>query len=200
MVILKKHPRKQNSKSKVKYTMSRNKPTEQEKQALTIVRQLLPNIEFELKDSPDIQAKDKSIGIEVVDGVSEEVERYLNTKNRAVIENLFLDSKYFLGKQTIAFTTQYSKKLKKLNNGNYDGYKKYGLMIFSPIPKLDMEKEKWFKYSLEDITKSEKRHFDFIIVAPRCYNLYNQNPLNHVWFIAVSSRGNIKNTTNLVWL
>lgn len=179
----------------------RQEPTIEEKAAYSIVKEMFPNIKFELKDKPDIQALDKSIGIEVVNGLSSEVEEFLNSKRKnASLEKKkpkspFLDTKRFASNLFISFENQYKTKLDKLNAGNYYGFQKYGLIIFSAIPALDLNKEDWFRIPLEDITRKYERHFDFIIVMPRCYYPFNPEPINHVWKINVLSDGCIKTTS-----
>lgn len=70
----------------------------------------------------------------------------------------FLDTKRFASNLFISFENQYKTKLDKLNAGNYDGFQKYGLIIFSAIPALDLNKEDWFRIPLEDITRKYERH------------------------------------------
>lgn len=60
----------------------RKEPTAEEKTAYFVIKEMFPNIRFELKDKPDIQALDKSIGIEVVNGTPSEVEKFLHTKKK----------------------------------------------------------------------------------------------------------------------
>lgn len=106
----------------------RKEPTAEEKTAYFVIKEMFPNIRFELKDKPDIQALDKSIGIEVVNGTPSEVEKFLHTKKkntskeRPKAPNPFLDSKQFSCDIIDAFMNQYESKLKKLNAGNYNGY------------------------------------------------------------------------------
>lgn len=168
----------------------RQEPTVEEKIAYSIVKEMFPDIKFELKDKPDIQAIDKSIGIEVVNGLSSEAEKYLNTKRKTLekqkSESPFLDARKFTFDLFISFETQYEAKLKKLNAGNYDGFQKYGLTIFSAFPVLNLNEEDWFRIPLEELTKKYKRHFDFIIVAPRCNYPLASVSSNHVWQIDVS--------------
>lgn len=60
----------------------RKEPTAEEKTAYFVIKEMFPNIRFELKDKPDIQALDKSIGIEVVNGTPSKVEKFLHTKKK----------------------------------------------------------------------------------------------------------------------
>lgn len=167
----------------------RREPTVEEKIAYSIVKEKLPNIKFELKDKPDIQAVDKSIGIEVVNGLSLEAEKYINTERTILekqkLENPFLDARKFAFNLFITFENQYEAKLKKLNAGNYDGFQKYGLVIFSAFPVLNLNEDDWFRIPLEELTKQYKRHFDFIIIAPRCNYPLASELSNHVWQIDV---------------
>lgn len=95
----------------------RQEPTVEEKIAYSIVKEMFPDIKFELKDKPDIQAIDKSIGIEVVNGLSSEAEKYLNTKRKTLekqkSESPFLDARKFTFDLFISFEKQYEAKLKK---------------------------------------------------------------------------------------
>lgn len=169
----------------------RQEPTVEEKIAYSIVKEMLPDIKFELKDKPDIQAADKSIGIEVVNGLSPETEKYINTKGtptpleKQKLKSPFLDARKFTFNLLTSFQNQYEAKLKKLNAGNYDGFQKYGLVIFSAFPMLNLNEENWFRIPLEELTKQYKRHFDFIIVTPRCNYPLASGLSNHVWQIDV---------------
>lgn len=94
----------------------RQEPTVEEKIAYSIVKEMLPDIKFELKDKPDIQAIDKSIGIEVVNGLSSEAEKCLNTKRKTLekqkSESPLLDARKFAFDLFISFEKQYEAKLK----------------------------------------------------------------------------------------
>lgn len=58
--------------------------------------------------------------------------------------------------------------------------------IFSAFPVLNLNEEDWFRIPLEELTKQYKRHFDFIIVAPRCNYPLASVSSNHIWQIDVS--------------
>ena len=177
----------------------RKEPTAEEKTAYFVIKEMFPNIKFELKDKPDIQALDKSIGIEVVNGTPSKVEKFLHTKEKNTSKesskapNPFLDAKQFSCDIIDAFMNQYESKLKKLNAGNYNGYQKYGLVIFSTIPELDLREEDWLRIPLEDITQKYQRHYDFIIVIHRCSYLFDKKLINNTWRIDVTCENNVIN-------
>ena len=95
----------------------RQEPTVEEKIAYLIVKEMFPDVKFDLNDKPDIQAIDKSIGIEVVNGLSSEAEKYLNTKRKTLekqkSESPFSDARKFTFDLFISFEKQYEAKLKK---------------------------------------------------------------------------------------
>lgn len=177
----------------------RKEPTAEEKTAYFVIKKMFPNIKFELKDKPDIQALDKSIGIEVVNGTPSKVEKFLHTKEKNMSKespkapNPFLNAKQFSCDIIDAFMNQYESKLKKLNAGNYNGYQKYGLVIFSTIPELDLREEDWFRIPLEDITRLYQRHYDFVIVIPRCSYLFDKKSISSTWRMDVTDENNIIN-------
>lgn len=140
-----------------------------ERQALLALQQhsLFRDLELELCEKPDIQTKDKSWGIEVVRAIEprvEEVKRILfekgkepkpvpgisivheeqsrtrPAKNMSITE--YCKSISICMKNTNEFDIalkQIQNKMKKLENGNYDGFEKVGLFVFSPIPETEKE-------------------------------------------------------------
>lgn len=119
---------------------------------------MFDDVELTLKDKPDIQAEDKSWGIEVVraiDGNIAQIQNIFWDKGKmphSVPDKIEVDGyekydqngqKYerrmsvrVYGMDEFTLTQRcIDQKLKKLKAGNYDGFSKTGLFVFTGIPK-----------------------------------------------------------------
>lgn len=146
-----------------------------EGQALEILKttHMFDDVVLTLKDRPDIQAEDKSWGIEVVRAIDRDVtqiQKVFRNKNRIPHS---VDGIEVSGSQSTTRTKSYNasgelvievecsirrmnimaygkseenttlqcitRKLEKLQNGNYDGFSKIGLFVFTMIQKSAKE-------------------------------------------------------------
>lgn len=179
-----------------------------ERLALIALQQhsLFSNIKLELCEKPDIQAKDKSWGIEVVRAIEphvEEVKRMLfekgkepkpvpgisivreeqnktwSDKNISITEHCKSISVWM--KDTNEFDIalmQIQNKMKKLENGNYNGFEKVGLFVFSPVPETMKE------LFLPLIPRFEGPLFDIIFFySPTHYTMMRRVVEGKIWSI-----------------
>ena len=117
----------------------RNIPTIEEKFSLPIISQIFPDVKIVLKDKPDVQSVDGSWGIEVVSAVTSVIREALNiVHNGKEIHDkegyefslgdgcgyIIKNSDHASQDAVCQFVSAYIKKLQKLNNDNYSGFKK----------------------------------------------------------------------------
>lgn len=82
----------------------RKEPTAEEKTAYFVIKEMFPNIKFELKGKPDIQVLDKRIGIEVVNGTPSKVKKFLHTKEKIHQKKVLKRQIHFWTQNNLAVT------------------------------------------------------------------------------------------------
>ena len=147
----------------------RNIPTTEEKSSLPIINRIFPDVKFVLKDKPDVQSVDGSWGIEIVSAVTPAIRAALNNMHNgkeihdkdgykfSLVDGcgyIIKDSNHASQDIICQFVSAYIKKLQKLNDDNYSGFKRYAVLIYSSLPPIDLTSDPWLKILLESSNSS----------------------------------------------
>lgn len=173
------------------------------KYAIELLKLIYGENFYELKDidSPDLQDKEKGIGIEVTKAVDYKIEETLTAflqkkmKRKDVVK--FNDSCFIQFKEECVdekinqIKNSYLDKVNKLNNGNYDTFKEVSLLIFTSLHQsIDLD-------SISKIFKTDKeKNFKYVYLV--AYNNFYEFDLENKTNKLISYINNGKNYKAIV--